>query len=118
MSATLKSRLPGIAAQLQPRVSAAVKTGAEWIAEDASGNVVYGPGDVHLADSFKVEREGPASYSVYNDALSETGKRQVPYAHMVEFGTTKMAAQPFLLPAAENRISDIEALVTGVLRGL
>ena len=59
-----------------------------------------------------VERAGAAEYAVV------AGDEDVFWGHFLEHGTTKMAAQPFLIPAAEGRIGDIEAAVTAVLRGL
>lgn len=118
MAGTLKSRLPMIAAEIRPRVSAAIKAGAEIVAEDAAARAPYGPGIVHIRDHFVVERTGPAKYRVYNDALSETGKYQVPYAYMVEFGTVKNAPRPFLVPAKEAHEDDVLELVRAALEGL
>ncbi len=112
MGATLKSRLPGIAAELMPKVSAAVKVGATFVAEDASANLNIGPPEIHLAERITVERKGPASYAVV------AGDEEAFYGHMIEFGTTRAAPHPFLVPALEGRVNDIEALVTGALRGL
>lgn len=112
MSATLKSRLPGIIAELQPRISAGVRWGAEMIAEDAAANVAYGPPDVHLAERIHVEYEGPASYSVV------AGDEEAFYGHILEFGGVGHSPQPFLIPAMDADTSDIEAYLTGILRGL
>ena len=113
MAASLKSRLPAIAASLRPRVGAAVKSGAELVSERAAGRAPdrtpYGEG---LIAAIHTERTGPAEYAV------RAGDEKVFYGHFIEFGTTKASAQPFLIPALEESKDDIEAIVTGALRGL
>lgn len=113
MAASLKSRLPEIVAELRPRVGAAVKSGAELVSERASAKAPdrtpYGAG---LVATIQAERRGPAEYAVV------AGDEDVFYGHFIEFGTTKATAQPFLIPALEESKDDIEAIVTGVLRGL
>lgn len=109
-SVTLKSRLPEVAAELRPRVSAAVRAGAELVSERAAqrapDRTPYGEG---LVASIEVERRSPAEYAVQSTAF---------YARFVEEGTVRHSAQPFLMPALEESVADIEALVTGALRGL
>lgn len=97
MGATLKTRLPEIAAELRPKVSAAVKHSAQVVAEDAEARVPVGPPTVHLKDRIHVERKGPAEYAVI------AGDEEAFYGHMVEFGTSHSAPRPFLLPALEAR---------------
>ena len=119
MAASLKSRLPEIAASLRPRVGAGVKAGAELIAGRAAAKAPdrtpFGAG---LVASIHTERKGAAEYAVI------AGDEDVFYGHFVEFGTEAgkrgypTPAQPFLIPAAEESVEEIEALVTGVLRGL
>lgn len=49
--------------------------------------------------------------------VDENGKRHVPanYAHLIEFGTEKMPAQPFLRPALDqNRQKALTILRTGI----
>lgn len=114
MGATLKSRLPEIAAELRPKVSATVKKGAQLVAADAEARVPVGPPDVHLRDNFHVTRLGPAEYEV------SVGDRDGGpfYAHMVEFGTTHSAPRPFLIPALEARQATIEYMVRQALMSL
>lgn len=113
MGATLKSRLPQIAAELRPRVSAAVKAGAELVAADASDRAPdappYGQG---LVQAIHAERAGPAEYAVV------AGDDDVFYGHLVEFGTVHSAAQPFLIPAMEAREDEAVDLVRAALRSL
>lgn len=110
MPATLKSRLPGIAAELQPRVSKAVKEGAEKIALAAQQKAPTRTGE--LVNRIHVERVGPAEYAVVG------GDSEAFYGHMVEFGTTHSAAQPFLTPAFEENQHEVAADVQSVLRSL
>jgi HK97 gp10 family phage protein len=112
MAATLKSRLPLIAAELRPKVSAAVKVGAEGIAGHARARVSVGAPDVHLRDAIHVERRGPASYAVV------AGDEQAWYGHLVEFGTVHSAPRPFLIPATEDGRDDAVAAVRAALVGL
>ena len=113
MAASLQSRLPAIIASLRPRVGAAVKSGAELVSERASAKAPdrtpYGEG---LVASIHTERQGPAEYAVV------AGDEDVFWGAFQEFGTVKQAPQPFLIPALEESKGDIEALVTGALRGL
>jgi HK97 gp10 family phage protein len=112
---TLKSRLPTIAAELRPRVSAAVKKGAEAVAEDARQRVALGPPPTHIKDHIEVGRHEAAGYYVAATARDERG---IPYAHMHEFGTVNHAPYPFLIPALEAQAEGIETLVAASLRAL
>ena len=112
MAATLKSRLPLIAAELRPKVSAAVKLGAIAISDTAKKRVAVGAPDVHLRDAIHVEREGPAAYSVID------GDDQAWYGHLVEFGTVHSAPRPFLIPAVEDERDEVVSLVRAALGNL
>ena len=112
MAATLKSRFPEIVAELRPRVREATEKAAEMVAESARQKAPLGPGDVHLRDHISVEAEGPAGFLVL------AGNEDTFYGHMVEFGTSHSAPEPFLLPAAEENVDAAAALLTAALRGL
>lgn len=113
MPATLESRFPQIIAELRPKVSAAVKTSAESIAENAKTKVADpAPVGEGLRAAIHVEREDVAEYSVV------AGDEKVFYGSMVEFGTSHSAPHPFLVPAAEEGLPEAVALVTAALRGL
>lgn len=109
---SLKSRLPMIAAELRPKVSAAVKRGAELVAADARIRVPTGPPEVHLKDHINVRRRDAAEYEV------SAGNEETFYGHMVEFGTTHSAPRPFLVPALEENRQVIEMLVREALGDL
>lgn len=114
MPATLKSRLDGIALELQPKVSAAAKAGAEIVAEAAAANLIAG-GHVlseDLANEVHVERAGPGEYAVV------AGGDDAFYGHMVEGGTDHSPPYPFLMPALEENQDTVVFLVQGALEGL
>lgn len=112
---TLKSRLPAIAAELRPKVSAAVRAGAEIVAEDAQQRVAIGPPPVHIFDSIRVRRYEAAGYLV---EVTATDPKGFPYPRIVEFGGKSRPANPFLIPALEAQSDNVTYLVTGALRGL
>jgi HK97 gp10 family phage protein len=117
MGATLKSRLPGIAAELRPRVGAAVKAGAEAIVvqakaqappEDPEDHDRLHPGLPHLGDSIHAKRRAAAEYGVYANW----------YWLFSEFGTVREGARPYMLPAAEAEKEPIVAGIEAILRVL
>jgi HK97 gp10 family phage protein len=108
--ATLESRLPMIMAELRPRVSAAMRMGAEEIASTARMRVPVESGD--LRDSIEVRPSGAAQWKV------NAGNKEAFYAGMVEFGTARRAATPYLVPAAEQGQDHVVELVAVVLRSL
>lgn len=110
MPATLKSRLPGIASELHPRVSKAVKDGAEEIAEIARRNVHVRSGE--LQNRIHVRNTGPAEYAVV------AGDNEAFYAHFLEGGTDIAPAYPFLMPAFEEHQHEVASDIQDVLRTL
>ncbi len=110
MAATLESRLPEIVAELRPRVSAAVKAGAEAIASEAKARVPVLTGA--LRDSIEVRRHSATTYRVVG-AQSGTF-----WGSFVEYGTEYMEAKPYLLPSAEDQEEAIAAGVAAVLETL
>lgn len=84
------NRLPQLTAQLRRRVGEEVAAAA---VECQSTAKVLVPKDTGtLARSIVAEPENPLSWVVGTD---------VEYAPFVEYGTHRMAAQPYLTPAAE-----------------
>lgn len=110
MSVKLKNRLPIIAAELRPHVEAAVALGAERISQSAKDRVPVHTG--RLRNAIHVDRRGHGEYRVV------AGDHEAFYGHLVEFGTNRAPAQPFLVPAAEENRRSVEALVTTALRRL
>lgn len=112
---TLRSRLPQVAAELQPRVGHAVKEAAEVIAEDARSRVNIGPPPEHIYDAITVVRQEAAAYAVEVPAYSD---KHIAYPFVVEFGGETQQPHPFLIPAAEANTDNAVYLVTAALRGL
>lgn len=56
-------------------------------------------------NSFKVTKLFYHRLRLLNDAF---------YAGFVEFGTSKMVAQPFIRPAQENHVYEIQQIIKGV----
>lgn len=108
--ASLQSRLPQIAEALRPRVSAAVKAGAELVAQEARQRVPVQTGT--LRDAIRAERTDAAQYTVI------AGDKDAFYGHLVEFGTSRTAPRPFLTPAVEAKRDEVKNLVGEALKGL
>lgn len=107
---TLASRFPEIAAEMRPRISAALRMGAEEIASGARLRVPVNTGN--LRDSIEVKRGGAGQWKV------AAGDQRTFYAAMVEFGTAHAPAHPYMIPAAEAGKDHVEELVSVVLRQL
>lgn len=105
----LKSRLPRITVEMQARVTAAVRAGAETVAQEAQSRAPVASGD--LSRSIHVEQDG-------DDVHVVAGDSDVFYGHLVEFGTVRTPARPFLVPALEARRDEIVTAVTAAVRGL
>lgn len=110
MPAKLTSRLPLIAAELQPKVDVAVRAGAEGIATHARARVHDAPpiGE-GLVAAIHVEHEGPARYSVV------AGNDEVFWGHLLEHGTSHSPPYPFLIPATEDGRDEATNLVRAAL---
>lgn len=110
------SRLPRIAAELAPVVDAALRHGADLIANDAevrlqphklSGELER---EVHVDDR---KRAG-----IYVMAGDPKDPSFAFYGSMLEFGTSHAAAHPFLVPALEAHRGDVISLAAAAIQGL
>ena len=129
LSTTLNSRLGQIADDMADEVSDVLKEQAEKIAETARANAPVGtapdPHPGRLRDSIGVvesKRGAEVGWRVIADARTD---KNVPYAHMVEYGTSasnkrrgSTPAQPFLLPAFEQHREETIDAVADVLDDL
>lgn len=106
----LTSRFPQISRELRPRVAAATKLGAEAIAQEAKNRVPVRNGT--LRDAIHVEFKGDADWAVV------AGNSKAFYGHMVEHGTTRAPAHPFLIPAFEARRVAVQAAIRTALQRL
>jgi HK97 gp10 family phage protein len=112
MAASLQSRLPAISAELRPRISAAIKAGAEAVAETEAELLPRSDNEPHIADRVTVVRSGPAEYRVV------VGDDELYYGWFLEAGTVYMEAQPTLVPALDIEQEAIVAGATAVLKAL
>lgn len=87
------SRFPRIVVEMSRLSDAANKDIAEAIADEARERVPRRSGALH--DAIHVEFEGDNSWAVV------AGDSTAFYGHIVEFGSTRSAPRPFLIPAAE-----------------
>lgn len=90
MGAKLTSRLPMIGAALEAKANAAVRKAAFDVQAQAKQRAPVDTGA--LRTSIGVEMTGPLSAEVAT---------AMDYAEYVEYGTSKMGAQPYMTPAAE-----------------
>ena len=102
---TYDGALGSLADGIEERVGAAIAAGAETVKEHAQSICPVDTGA--LRDSIAVSQNGTSAQISAN----------TDYAAYVEFGTSKMAAQPYLVPALlgnENAIiSAIAAAIVG-----
>lgn len=110
MPATLESRFPEIVAELRPRISKAIKEGAEAIAGVARSRVPVRSGA--LRDAVEVRRHSAAAYRVMG------ADDEAFYGRFVEYGTKYMEPEPYLIPSADAEKEALEAGVEAVLRTL
>ena len=83
-------------------VRQAVAAGARVIRDAAKELAPYDPSrtaGVHLRDGIVVKRKKNTN-DIMIIGTQTRGSKAVPYAHLLEFGTVKMSARPFLAPAA------------------
>lgn len=104
------SRIPRKLSGLAARVAAANRQTADRVADRAKQNVPRATGALH--DSIRVIKSSRST-----NGRVRVGNRNVFYAHMVEFGTVKMPAQPFLVPAAEAERDGHQLTVKRALDG-
>lgn len=112
MAATLKSRIPQIIPELQAKVEATLKAGAESVAAQAKARAPDAPPEGEgLVEAIHVESEAEGFYVV-------AGDEEVYYGHFVENGTVNHPPRPFLVPSLEASAAPILAAVNRVLKGL
>lgn len=108
----LKSRLPEIAAELPTAIAAAERAAAETVVNAAKARVPVKTGRLRNAIHAEMEVEatrGRVVTWVYG------GDSQAWYGHIVEHGSRKSPAHPFLAPALEaSRGKIIGATVSAI----
>lgn len=105
-SRKLEQRLNGIPAEILAALRPALMRSGEEVARNMTALVSKDTGN--LADSIAVTGPGETTpaYAANggkrtagaNQVLVTVGDADARYGHMIEFGTSKMEAQPFMLP--------------------
>lgn len=107
---TFSSRFPEIIAELPAIIDEAIAEGAEIIAEDARSRVPIRTGALEL--SIESEQREQGTYEVV------AGGKEAFYGFFVEFGTSKMAPEPFMIPAEEAEREFVISIVDAALHNL
>ncbi len=103
--------LATFAAGIEEAIAKGVEDTADQIVDTAQSIVPVRTGA--LRDSIHAEPTGdPDAWRVI------AGSDDVEYAPFVEYGTSRMAAQPFLTPAVEQHRGDLEANIERRLKEL
>jgi HK97 gp10 family phage protein len=97
----LLSKFDKLPLEKQNKVETAMRIGALKIESDAEARVPVKTGALKIHIQSKVERKKDSiSATIGPNAANPTG--DIGYSTYVEFGTSKMKAQPYLLPALEE----------------
>lgn len=131
----LGRRLRGMAKELERPLRGAVRESAEQVREAAiaamrgpkSGRVYRAPGGGSRRASAPGEAPAVSSGRLVGSLRISTGddgltasvgvdETAAPHARALEFGTSRMAARPFLAPALEASRGDIERRIRDALR--
>lgn len=114
MSDNYTSRFPEIVAELAVKLDAVGQLTAETVVVGAKANLALGPPKVHLKedDHIHVEHVGVGEHMVV------AGDNETFYGHIVEHGSVHAAAHPFLMPAAEATVPEIDRVAKIALRDL
>jgi HK97 gp10 family phage protein len=75
-------------------------------------HIASAPGEAPASDTGRLVNSLHAEAGDPGEALAVAGSSSVQYAVLLEFGTTKMAARPFMFPALEKS----RAWITGRLQ--
>lgn len=90
-----------------------VKTTTLKISKSARGRVPTRSGDLRKSIKAKYTKDG------FSSDITAGGTKAF-YAHMVEFGTVKMPAHPFLFPSAEEQkqpyLNDLKGALKGAIK--
>lgn len=111
----LTAKLDDLSAQGRARISQAVLVGADMIATEAAlsitkgsisgkGHVPSRPGEPPNADTRQLDR---SIIAVKTGELEAQVQVNAPHASYQEFGTSRMAARPFLQPAVNKTKAEV-----------
>jgi HK97 gp10 family phage protein len=113
-SAELTARLENLASRMGELSDEALVELAERIVDDAKALCPVDTGS--LRRSIRYERDPDGSIVIAaggGGVVNPRTRREVDYAAYVEFGTSRLPAQPFLQPALEKNLPNLEGLFSG-----
>jgi HK97 gp10 family phage protein len=113
-SAELTARLERLASRIGELSGEALVELAEHIVEDAKALCPVDTGS--LKRSIRYERDPDGSIIIAaggGGVINPRTRREVDYAAYVEFGSSRSPAQPFLQPALEKNLPNLEPLLSG-----
>lgn len=105
VNVTVTGSLSGITAGIESAVSEAIATGAEVVAESARGSCPVDTGALQ------------SSIAAQSSGMNASISANTHYAAYVEFGTSKMAAQPYLVPALLGNENAIISAISAAIGG-
>lgn len=114
----LTAKLDDLSKQGRARISQAVFVGADMIATEAALSITKGsisgkshvpsrPGEPPNADTRQLDK---SIVAVRTGELQAEVRVNAPYAAALEYGTSRMAARPFLQPAVDKTRAEVIGL--------
>jgi len=108
----LEEKLSNLEEKLSKALAEALEEISEKIRDDAKN---FAPIDTGaLRKSIRIEKKGKLQVSIIaggGGVINPRSGREVDYAGYVEFGTSRMAPQPFMQPALEKNRDEILRIV-------
>jgi HK97 gp10 family phage protein len=122
----LRSRIPQITREMEPAVAAALRLGAQVIADDAASRIHPGADPHHIAEDIHVvplggkDIRGPLQASQGElgglGFLVQAGRDDTYYGHILEHGSATATPRPFLIPALEAKANEVVKDVKRAIR--
>ena len=84
-------------------ITGAIRAGCKPILNEAKANIPIDSGNLKKSMGIIKRKSRDKTKVRFSVTPRRGGKYDGFYAHMIEFGTSKMTAQPFMRPAYENQ---------------
>jgi HK97 gp10 family phage protein len=112
----LKLALDKLGEEIKDKLQPALHKGAEIVAQKATSNIERNtePKTGRLSRSMVV-KDMPYKDSMPLISIAAVDRKIAPHAHLIEFGTTKMSARPFLRPALQSSQKEVEELIENTI---
>ncbi len=112
----LKLALDKLGEKIKDKLQPALHKGAEIVAQKATSNIERNtkPKTGKLSRSIVV-KDMPYKASMPLVSIAAVDSKIAPHAHLIEFGTTKMSARPFLRPAFQSSQKEVEELIENTI---